>query len=421
MLNIEKIKADFPLLTQKVNGKELVYLDNAATTQKPQQVIDAITSYYTHSNANVHRGVHTLSDVSTHLFEEGRAQIARFFGALPEELIFCQNSTAALNGVAYGWADHHLQSGDVILTSLQEHHSNFVVWQEVAKRTGARLEFISLTTTGELDTLHFQTVLKTLDTQIKLLALTHVSNTLGVVNPLETLLQLMKAQYTVETMPRVVLDAAQSAPRIPINFNQLGVDFLAFSGHKMCGPMGSGGLLVKKSLLISGEMQPWVFGGGMIQSVGEETTEFASEVTDRFTPGTPDVASVVGLAAACEYLETIGMQNILSHDQELVQYTYDQLQAFPQVKIIGPQPDFTQLKRVGSVAFVYEGVHAHDVAQILDSEGVAVRSGHHCTMPLHQHFNWQATTRISFEIYNTKEDIDVCMKALQKVKQVFGK
>lgn len=421
MFDPRQIKNDFPILQRSVHGKTLTYLDNAATTHKPQAVIDAIVEYYQQSNANVHRGVHTLSDESTQAFEQSRKKIATFFGAWPEELIFCANSTAALNGVAYGWADHHLQAGNIILTSLQEHHSNLVVWQEVAKRTGASVKFISLSDDGQLNLQHLKELLQQHRSNIKLVALTHVSNTLGVINPVEEILQLIKVEFSTEEMPRVVLDAAQSAPRVPLSFSKLGVDFLAFSGHKMLGPMGSGGLLVKKNLLVSGEMQPWLFGGGMIQAVGAETTQFASEITDRFTAGTPDVASAVGLAAACEYLEKLGLANVLQHDQELVAYTYEQLQLFPQITVIGPVPSQVKLNRAGSVAFVYEGVHAHDLAQILDSEGVAVRSGHHCTMPLHQHFQWQATTRISFEVYNTTDDIDRCIAALHKVQQVFGK
>ena len=418
--NLTSIQADFPILQRQVNGKPLVYLDNAATTQKPQVVIDAITNYYTQHNANVHRGVHALSDESTRLFEESRQVVADFFSSFPEEVIFCSNSTAALNGVAYGWADHHLQNGDLILTSIQEHHSNLVVWQEVAKRTGAQLIFIELDELGQLNLEHFQKMLHDHDKKIKLVALTQVSNALGVINPIEEMMALLKKQFG-ENRPRVVLDVAQSAPRIPISFPELDVDFLAFSGHKLLGPMGSGGLLVKKELLKSGEMQPWLFGGGMIQTVGAEVSDYAEEIVDRFVAGTPDVASAVGLAAAIRYMQKIGMDSILKHDQQLVQYTLEQLETFPQVNIIGPRPDFPQLKRVGSVSLIYQGVQAHDVAQVLDSEGVAVRSGHHCTMPLHQHFHWQASTRLSFEIYNSTQDIDVFIQALHKVKQVFGK
>jgi len=415
------IQQDFPILSQLVAGKKLVYLDNAATTQKPEVVIDAISEYYRTSNANVHRGIHTLGDTSTRLFEQSRQTIATFLGAHTDELIFCRNTTEALNGVAYGWADHNLATGDVILVSLQEHHSNLVVWQEVAQRTGAAVEFIALSVDGTLDLDLFALQIKHFNHKIKLIALTHVSNTLGIINPISEILYSIKVQFSSQNRPKIVLDAAQSVPHIPINFSSLGVDFLAFSGHKMLAPMGSSGLIVKKEILESGQMQPWLFGGGMIDSVTAEKTNFAESITDRFTAGTPDVASAVGLAAACEYLQKIGMHSVFEHDHELVSYTLEELKKFPHLTVIGPTTAGTLEKpeRIGSVAFIYEGVHAHDVAQVLSNEGVAVRSGHHCTMPLHLHFKWQATTRISFQIYTTKQDIDDCIVALKKVATVF--
>ena len=418
MFDSQQIKADFPILQRTVNGKPLVYLDNAATSQKPLQVIEAISEYYRSHNANVHRGVHALADESTTAWEESRLTIASYFAAEPDELILVRNTTEAINGVAYGWADHNLHQGDVILTSLMEHHSNLVVWQQVSKRTGARLEYISLTPEGRLDLDDLEDKMDAFKTSVKLVALTHVSNTLGVVNPLETVLQLIKAKAP---HARVLVDGAQSAPHLPINFASLSVDFFIFSGHKMLGPMGVGGLLVKKELLDKQELKPWLFGGGMISEVYCDKTTFHADSTELFTAGTPDVASAVGLAAACKYLNNIGMQQIAEYDSILVEYALEKLSEVRQLELVGPVTSQDgKLDRVGSVAFMYKGVHSHDVAQILDSEGVAVRSGHHCTMPLHTHFNWQATTRASFQIYNSQQDIDQLVDALEKVQKIFG-
>lgn len=411
-------KSDFPLLSSPERQK-LVYLDSAATAQKPQVVLDTITEYYTTSNANVHRGVHTLSEMSTTAWEKSRETIAAFFGADSEELILTRNTTEAINGVAYGWADRQLRQNDVIVTTLLEHHSNFVVWQEVARRTGARLEVAGVTDRGRLDLADLEQKLQL--PGVKLVALTHVSNTLGTLVPVAKVVKMVR-QFAPAA--RVLVDGAQSAPHLPINFRELDVDFFAFSGHKLYGPMGIGGLLVRRSLLQSEELRPWFFGGGMIGEVRLEGTTFAESLIDRFTPGTPDVASAVGLAAACQYLTEIGMASVASQDGELVQYAIAALEKAPHIRLIGPttfdeSDNKNGIDRVGSVAFLYEGVHAHDVAQILDSEGVAVRSGHHCTMPLHEHCGWPATVRASFGIYNSTTDIDALVNALTKVATIF--
>jgi len=419
MLGSQMIKSQFPILSRKVNGKPLVYLDNAATSQKPQAIIDAISNYYIQHNANVHRGVHLLSDEATRVFEESRNSIAKFFGADPAELIITRNATESINGVAYGWADKNLKAGEVIVTSLMEHHANFVVWQEVCKRTGARLEIIGVDEHGRLKLDELKQKLKTLP--VRLVALVHVSNATGTVNPIKKIKKIIAHQQK-ETPIRLLIDGAQSAPHMLINFHQLDVDFYAFSGHKMLAPMGVGGLLVKKELLESGEMQPWLFGGGMIFSVLPEATEYNPDLAERFTAGTPDVASVVGLAAACDYLKTLEMRKVEQHDRELVLYALEKLSKLPEIKVIGPTtPTQTgqSLDRLGSVAFIHQTAHAHDVSQILDSEGVAVRSGHHCTMPLHSHFGWQATTRASFSVYSSKNDVDSLVKGLAKINQVF--
>lgn len=425
MFDPQVIKKDFPVLQKKIHGKPLVYLDNAATSQKPQQVIDAISNYYQNSNANVHRGVHQLSEESTTVWEKSRETIANFFGADESELILVRNTTEAINGVAYGWALDHLKKDDVILSTEMEHHSDLVVWQEICKRTGAKLEFIPVNEDGRLDLEWLGSMGKVQGSRIKLVALTHVSNTLGTVNPIQEIVADLRS---LSSDLRILIDGAQAVPHLKINFHKLNVDFFTFSGHKMLGPMGAGGLLVRKELLKNGEFRPWLFGGGMIEAVYVDKTTFHENESDRFTAGTPDVASAVGLASACEYLQKLGMEHVEKHDCNLVEYTIAQLQKIPEIQIVGPTklnskykiPN-SKLDRIGSVAFLYEGVHPHDVAQILDSEGIAVRSGHHCTMPLHTKFNWAGTTRVSFQVYNDVNDVDALIEGLQKVKKMFAR
>lgn len=409
MYNPSVIRKDFPILSRVIHDDTpLVYLDSAATSQKPQCVLDAIMQYYTTSNANVHRGIHVLGDESTKLFTHARESIATFFGAENDELILTRNTTEAINGFVWMWAQSHLQKDDVIVTTLMEHHSNVVPWQMVADRTGAKLEFLNVNEQGLLDLTQLETLLSS--KKVKIVAVVHVSNALGTINPVQRIAELTHAAKAL-----CVVDGAQSAPHLPVNVHELGCDVYAFSGHKMLAPMGIGGLFVRKQVLK--ECSPFLFGGGMINTVYVEGTTFA-DVPDKFIAGTPDVASTVGLARACEYLSDLGMKNVAQHDQELVTYALEKLSKIPNVHIVGTM-DSTN--RCGSIAFTYDGVHAHDVAQILDSEGVAVRSGHHCTMPLHTHFKWVATTRASFNVYTTKEDIDVLVKALEKVGKVFKK
>ncbi|MBI5151581.1 MAG: SufS family cysteine desulfurase [Candidatus Pacebacteria bacterium] len=408
MIDPQKIRQDFPILRRVVHGdKPLVYLDSAATSQKPQAVLDAIVQYYTNHNANVHRGIHVLGDESTKMFTSARDTIAKFFGADSDELILTRNTTEGLNAVVYSWVESHIRKEDTILLTEMEHHSNIVPWQRFAKRTGCSLEYIRVSPDGELD---LQDLKKKCTKHIKLIAVAHVSNTLGVINPITDIVELA---HTVGA--KVVVDGAQSAPHMPINFHTLECDAFAFSGHKMLGPMGIGGLVVRKEMM--NEMDPFLFGGGMIREVTYEETTFA-DLPDKFIGGTPDVASTVGLATACEYLTKLGMDQVFAHDHELVEYALEKLSTVDGVNIVGPME---AKKRCGSVAFTYTGVHAHDVAQILDSEGVAVRSGHHCTMPLHEKFGWIATTRASFNVYTTKEDIDALVRALAKVKKVFSR
>lgn len=414
MFDPHKIKKDFPILNQKVGDFPLTYLDNSATSQKPIQVIDAISHYYSHDNANVHRGIHYLSDQATKAWEESRKVVADFFGAQVDELIVSRNATEAINGVAYGWALDNLKKGDVIITTLMEHHANIVPWQEICKRTGAELEFVKVTEDGKLDLDDLSQKLKAKSQKVKIVTFTHVSNTLGTVNPIDKIVEIINSTLSTVDRPLILVDGAQSAPHMRINFDQMGIDFYAFSGHKMLGPMGVGGLLVRKELLANGTMKPWLFGGGMIASVLTNGTEFNPDLAERFTAGTPDVASLVGLASACNYLVKLGMDEVEKHDRELVAYALERLSELRDVVVVGPQTD-----RLGSVAFVHKLAHAHDVAQILDSVGVAVRSGHHCCMPLHMEFDWVATVRASFQVYNSKEDINQLIVGLEKVGKVF--
>ncbi len=407
------VRADFPILSSG-DGADLAYLDSAATAQKPQVVLDAIAQYYATANANVHRGVHVLSERSTTMWEESKAKIAEFFGASSEELLIVRNTTEAINGAVYAWGERAITPNDVIVTSLLEHHSNFVPWQRLANTKNARLEVAGILEDGQLDMASVESILKKHGKSIKLISLTHVSNVLGVVTDVAAVGRLVQ-QYAPGA--RLLLDAAQAAPHQPIDFHALPVDMLAFSGHKIYGPMGIGGLLVKRSLLESGEFAPWLYGGGMIGEVRIGETTLNDDLSDRFIAGTPDVASAVGMRAAVEYLQSLGWENIQAHEQEILEYALQAVQALPDVKLVGPS---SAALRVGSIAFTYNGVHSHDVAQVLDSVGVAVRSGHHCAMPLHERCGWGATVRASFGVYTTKEDIDRLVVGLKKVKTVFA-
>lgn len=404
-------RADFPIFAAP-EQQDLVYFDSAATTQKPQVVLDAITRYYQTHNANIHRGVHRLGEWSTEDWEQSREVVAAFFGADSSELIVTRNATEAINGVAYGWADHHLKAGDKILTTLLEHHANLVPWQQVCLRTGAELLVAGVTEDGRLDEADWLEKLKT--PGVKLVAMTYVSNVTGTVLDVARLIKLVR-QHQPEA--RVLLDAAQAVPHLAVDFHALGADFLAFSGHKLYAPMGIGGLLVKEALLKNNEMRPWLFGGGMIEGVWQDHATFHSDSEERFTAGTPDVASMMGLAAAVHYLSDFGMEKIQLHEQQLVKTAYQKLSQIPELQVIGPDPAVHV--RTGSVAFLYQGAHAHDVAQVLESQNIAVRSGHHCVMPLHTAKNWQATTRVSFGIYNSVAEIDRLIEALSLVKRLL--
>lgn len=444
------IKKDFPILSRKVHGKPfdktpssakssagrqgkpLIYLDNAATTQKPKQIIEAIADYYEKHNANVHRGIHVLSEEATQLYEEARKQVSRFIGSQdPNELVFVRNTTEAVNLVAYSWGREHIGESDEILISELEHHSNIVPWQMLAKEKGATVKYVRVTDDGKLD---LRDLKSKISEKTKLVALVHVSNFLGTINPIQEISKIIKRSDLAHTRsdlkirgsyPLFLVDGAQAVGHMPIDVKKLGCDFYAFSGHKMYGPMGIGCLWARKEILEN--MPPFLTGGGMISEVQTSGSTFA-ELPDKFDAGTPNVEGAVGLAAAVTYLQRIGMENVRLHELELTRYALNKLykgSTFAgqrlNLKIFGP---ITAEERGGLIAFtVHLGdreIHGHDVAQVLDSEGVAVRSGHHCTMPLHTKLGLSATTRVSFGIYNTKEDVDRLMEALGKISEIFG-
>ena len=401
------VKKDFPILKREVNGKLIVYLDSGATSQKPEMVLRAEREYYEKHNANVHRGAHTLGDEATQMYQDSREKVARFIGGRSEEIIFVRNTTEAINLVAYAWGLDNLHTGDVVVTTVMEHHADMVPWQEVARRTGARVEVVGLTEDGQVDMDDYANKLKL---KPKMLAVVHVSNALGTINPVALMTKMAHKVGAV-----VLVDGAQSVPHMKVEMNKIGCDFYAFSGHKMLGPMGIGVLWGRRAILE--KMSPFLTGGGMIGEVTNTSSTWA-EVPEKFEAGTPNVAGAVGLASAVEYLEKLGLENVREHDKELTAYGIQQLAKLKNIKILGTRD---VEKRSGSVSFEYRGVHAHDVATVLDSEGVAVRSGHHCTMPLHNRLGISASIRASFNVYTTKEDIDALVMALAKVKEVFNK
>ena len=406
-LDARALRADFPILAQEINGKPLAYLDSAVTAQKPRQVLDAMTQFYETSYANVHRGVYALAERATEGFEGAREKIARFVNApSSREVIFTRNATEALNLVAYAWGLTNLRPGDVAVVTELEHHSNFVPWQYIARRTGAEFRMIPLTDGGELD-------LEALDGlaaegQIKVVATNLVSNALGTVNPVERLSAWAHDQGAI-----MVVDAAQGAPHRAIDVQALGCDFLAFSAHKLCGPSGVGALWGRRELLEA--MEPFNLGGHMIKKVQFEETTWG-ELPHKFEAGTSPIAEAVGFGAAVDYLNAIGLDAIEQHEHELVAYALERLSDVPGILLYGPSPD----RRAGIVSFNMEGVHPHDVAQVLDWEGVAIRAGHHCCQPLMQRLGVAATNRASFYLYTLPEEIDRLAEGLHRVRKVFG-
>ena len=406
-LDAQKLRADFPIFEQEINGKPLAYLDSAVSTHKPRQVLDKLREFYETSYANVHRGVYTLSERSTAEYEGARNKIADYVNAAsPREIVFVRGATEALNLVAYAWGLVNLKPGDLVVVTELEHHSNFVPWQYMAKRTGASLRMIELDDNGELD-------LSTLDSiaaegNVKVVANNLVSNTLGTINPVATL-----AAWAHEQGGIMVVDAAQAAPHRVVDVQALGADFVAVSSHKLCGPSGIGALWGRRELLEA--MSPFNLGGEMIRSVGLERTTF-NELPYKFEAGTPAIAEAVGFGAALEYVSDVGLDAIERHEHMLVEQTMTALDELPWVRVFGPPPE----RRAGIVSFDVEGIHPHDVAQILDWEGVAVRAGHHCTQPLMTRLGVAATTRASFYLYSIPEEVDRLVAGLHKVKVSLG-
>lgn len=405
-LNIKKIRNDFPILSEVINDRPLVYLDSSATSQKPKCVIEKTVEYYTHMNANVHRGVHTLGTRATDGYEGARETVRNFINAKYfEEIIFTRGTTTALNLVAHSFGNLVVERGDEILITEMEHHANLVPWQQLAKRKGATLKYIPLNEDG---TISIESVEASLSDKTKIVSMTHVSNVLGTINDIKAITEKVHAHGAY-----MVVDGAQSIPHMNVDVQDLGCDFFAFSGHKMCGPTGIGALYGKKSLL--DKMEPIEFGGDMIDFVGLQDSTW-TELPTKFEAGTPLIAEAVGLAEAIKYLEAIGMDNILEYEHELTAYAYEQMSAIEGLEIYGPTAD----KRAGLITFNLEGVHPHDLATALDSHGIAVRAGHHCAQPLMKWLGQSSTARASFYIYNTKEEIDQLVMSLKETKEFFS-
>jgi cysteine desulfurase/selenocysteine lyase len=406
-LDAHALRADFPILAQEINGKPLAYLDSAVTAQKPRQMLDAMTYFYETSYANVHRGVYALAERATEAFEGAREKVARFVNApSSREIVFTRNATEALNLVAYAWGLSNLGRGDVVIVTELEHHSNFVPWQYVAKRRGAEFRMIPLTESGELDLDALDGLAR--EGQVKVVATNLVSNALGTVNPVERL-----ATWAHEQGAIMVADAAQAAPHRKIDVQALGCDFLAFSAHKLCGPSGVGALWGRRELLEA--MEPFNLGGHMIRKVQFEETTWG-DLPHKFEAGTAPIAEAVGFGAAIDYVSAAGLEAIEQHEHELLAYALDKIAGVPGIQLYGPSAD----RRAGIVSFNMEGVHPHDVAQVLDWEGVAIRAGHHCCQPLMQRLGVAATNRASFYLYTVPEEIDRLADGLFRVRKVFG-
>ena len=404
--DIAAVRADFPILQTRVNGKPLTYLDNAASSQKPNRVIETLASYYREINANVHRGVHTLSEEATRRYEAARARVARFLNAPSDaEIIWTRNTTEAINLVAYSWGLANLKPGDEVLTTEMEHHSNLVPWQIITQRTGATLRHLPIDDVGYL---RMDLLGDYLNERTRLFAFTAMSNVLGTINPVE---ELVAAAHSVGAL--ALVDGAQSVPHLPVDVQALNCDFLAFSGHKMCGPTGIGGLYGRRELLE--EMPPFLGGGDMIREVHLDYSRW-NYLPWKFEAGTPAIAEAIGLGAAVEYLTELGMEWVHAQESQLVRYAMARLSEVEGLRILGPSAD----DRGGVVAFTLGDIHPHDIAALLDREGIAIRAGHHCAQPLHERYGLAATARASFYFYNTFEEIDRLVEGLERVRQIFG-
>jgi cysteine desulfurase/selenocysteine lyase len=400
------LRKDFPILDQKVHGKPLIYFDNAATSQKPRAVIEALVHYYEHDNANVHRGIHELSNRSTHAFENARTRVANFINARSaDEIIWTRGTTEGINLVANTWGVKHLKPGDVILLTEAEHHSNIVPWQMLAQRTGAKVAYIPVT--GDEGTLDLSQLDSVLTKHVKLLSLVHISNSMGVVNPVADLCARARKLGIV-----TVVDGAQSAGHMPVDVQAIGCDFFAFSGHKICGPTGIGALYGRQEILET--LPPYQGGGEMILTVGYDKTTF-KRAPHRFEAGTPDISGPIGLHAAMDYLDAIGREDIWKHDQELANHAYEKLTALKNIRLFGPKTG-----RAGLVSFLLKDVHAHDVVTLADQGGVALRGGHHCTQPLMHKLGVESTARASFYFYNTKAEVDRFVEVVKEIQKFFA-
>ncbi|MEA3143677.1 MAG: cysteine desulfurase / selenocysteine lyase [Thermoplasmata archaeon] len=402
--DVARLRADFPILRQKVHGRRLVYLDNAATSQKPQVVIDRITRYYEAENANIHRGVHLLSETATKAYEEARAKVARFINATPQECVFVRGTTEAINLVANTFVRARLHKGDEIVVTEMEHHSNIVPWQLLCEQTGAKLRVVPINDKGELDLAAYAAAL---GPRTKFVSVVHVSNALGTVNPVQRMVQEAHAKG----IP-VLLDGAQAVPHTPVDVRALGCDFYAFSGHKMYGPTGVGILYGRREHLEA--MPPWMGGGDMIRSVTFEKSTW-NEVPHKFEAGTPHIAGGIGLGAAVDYLNGVGMVALAEHEHRVLEYATQEALAVPGLKLIG-----TAASKAGVLSFNLDGIHPHDVGSLVDRDGVAIRTGHHCAQPVMEHFKVPATCRASLALYNDRDDIDALMASLKNVVRMFA-
>jgi cysteine desulfurase (EC 2.8.1.7) len=405
LLDVERIRADFPILDRTVNGHDLAYLDNAATSQTPDPVVETIADYYRRYNSNVHRGLHQLSQEASIAYEDAHDRVAEFIGADGrEEVVFTKNTTESMNTVAYAWGLNELGEGDEIVMTEMEHHAALVTWQQIAKRTGATCRYIGIDDDGHLDMDHARELI---GPETAMVSVLHVSNTLGTVNPVADL-----ADMAHEHDAHIFVDGAQAAPNRPVDMDEIDADFYAFSGHKMCGPTGIGVLYGKRHLLE--EMDPYLYGGMMIRKVTFEDATW-NELPWKFEAGTPVIAQGIALDAAIDYVEDVGMERIQRHEERLATYAHDRLTEYDDVEVYGPPAD----ERVGLVSFNVDGVHAHDLSEILNEFGVAVRAGDHCTQPLHDVLGAPASTRASFYFYNTRKEVDALVDAVDQARQLF--
>jgi cysteine desulfurase/selenocysteine lyase len=406
-LDIARVRDDFPILRRQVRGKPLVYLDNAATSQKPRQVIQALVEYYERYNANIHRAVHALGEEATTAYEEAREKVRRFVNAPDtESVIFTRNTTEAINLVAYSWGRANIREGDEILLTQMEHHSNLIPWQQLAKEKGASVRYVPVTDQGTLELNGLENLF---DAKTKVMALPHVSNSLGTINPVEKIIAEARRHGVM-----VLVDGAQGAPHLPVDVQAIGADFYAFSSHKMLGPTGVGVLYGRRELLE--EMEPFLGGGEMIRKVTFEEATW-NDLPWKFEAGTPNIADVIAFGAAIDYLSDIGMENVRAHEAEITAYALDRMATIPGIILYGP-PDAED--RGGVVSFNFEDLHPHDVGTILDHHGVAIRAGHHCTQPLMRRFGISGTARASFYLYNTFEEVDALVAAVREARAYFS-